>query len=151
MSFNANDLMNSVQQEANATKLEVCPEGEFRSMIQSVDIREFKYKNGERAGQTGYSLDVNHLILDPSVEASLGRQPSVRQSLMLDLTPAGGLDFGKGKNVGLGRLREAVGQNQPGKPWSMKMLEGQQLIVAVSHRMDGDNLYSDIKKVRAAE
>ncbi|MGH2638967.1 MAG: hypothetical protein ACRDF4_06765, partial [Rhabdochlamydiaceae bacterium] len=42
----------------------------------------------------------------------------------LELTSSGAIDFGKGKNVGLGRLREALGQNKIGKPWSFNMIRG---------------------------
>ena len=74
MSFNADDLLNSVRNEATSTQLESCPPGEYRSMIQTVAMREFKYKTGDRAGQTGISLDVTHLILDPQVEQLIGQR-----------------------------------------------------------------------------
>jgi hypothetical protein len=66
---------------------------------------------------------------------------------MLDLTPGGGLDLGKGKNVGLGRLREAVRLNDSSKPFSFAQLPGQAARVTVSHRIDGEDTYSEIKKV----
>lgn len=150
MAFDAAALLNQTQSEAHSTQVEACPPGEYQSVIQSVDIKDFQYRQGDRAGQTGYRLEVVHLIVDPQVEAQLGRQPVVRQSILLDVTPTGGLDTSKGKNVGLGRLREAVGQNRAGMAWSPKMLEGQQLVVSVEHRMDGDNVFADVKKVRKA-
>jgi len=66
----------------------------------------------------------------------LGREPKVRQSLMLDVRADGALEFGKGKNVGLGRVREALGQNSTGRPWSFPMLGGQLAKVKVKHRLD---------------
>lgn len=77
-------------------------------------------------------------------------EPSVRQTLWLDTTESGGLDFGKGKNVGLGRLREALGQNAPGKPWAPGMLVGGVAKVKVSHSIDKrDNvtINADVKAV----
>lgn len=148
--FDASQLLNSTISGALSTQAEQCPPGEFPALIQGVDIKDFQYRSGERAGQTGYRLEVQYLILDPQVEASLGRQPLVRSSIMLDVTSNGGLDHGKGKNFRLGALREAVGQNQEGRPWSPKMLEGNSVIVKVKHRMDGDQVFADIERVRKA-
>jgi hypothetical protein len=57
----------------------------------------------------------------------------------------------KGKNVSLGKLREAVGQNKPGKPWSPAHLNGAQLDVLVTHRADKDtgDIYAEVKRVAA--
>jgi hypothetical protein len=44
------------------------------------------------------------------------------QDIGLDLTPDGKLAIGKGKNIGLGALRTALGQNAEGKPWAPSML-----------------------------
>lgn len=150
MSFDASELLNTVQNDPMSTQPLVVPEAEYQSIIQKIEIRDFQYKKGERAGQTGYALDVTHLIIDPQLEASLGRQPTVRQSMTLDMSQSGGLDTSKGKNVSLGRLREAIGLNQPGQPFSLKMLEGARLVVMVKHDMDGDNIYANVTKVRKA-
>ena len=59
--------------------------------------------------------------------------------------------MGKGKNVALGRLREALGQNTPGKPWSFGMLVGQVAKVAVKHRItDAGDTFAEVKRVLPA-
>lgn len=150
MPFDPNEILNQQSTEAFSTQHDACPEGEFQSIITKTNIREFKYKAEDRKGQTGYSLDVTFTVLDPQIEAALGRQPTVRGSYLLDITPTGGLDGGKGKNIGLGILREAVSQNAPGMPWNMRMLEGQQLVIKVKHRIEGDRIYADVDRVRKA-
>ena len=66
---------------------------------------------------------------------------------MLDLTDSGSMDMGKGRNVGLGRLREALNLNQPGQVFSFSMIPGRLAKVAVSHRIDGENIYAEVKSL----
>ncbi len=71
---------------------------------------------------------------------------------MLDIDDAGRLKTGESANVGLGRLREAVGLNQPGQPFSLGMLQGRSLRFIVGHRADPNDaakIYEDVKAFRA--
>jgi len=77
-----------------------------------------------------------------------------RQSIFLDLTPEGGLDLSKGKNVPLGQLRDALGQNDPSKSWSPGMLKGQVAKITIKHRMADDGsgqMYTDVRGVTKTE
>lgn len=81
-------------------------------------------------------LEVTWQTTDPrAVEATGLDTPQVRQTVWLDLTEAGSLDLGRGKNVGLGKLRAAVGQNNAGQPWQAGMLIGQTAKIKITHRM----------------
>jgi hypothetical protein len=126
--------------EANATKVVLIPEGEYTGLVAAdgIGLADFKYKRGDREGQTGYRMTVRWELDDPdkALENAIGRKPVIVQSLMLDLTSEGGLDMSEGKNVQLGRLREAVGQNEDGKPWQPAMLIGQPARLLVKHRLD---------------
>jgi hypothetical protein len=61
----------------------------------------------------------------------------IRQSIFLDLVEErsdpnfGNLDFSEGRNIALGRLRSALGQNNQGEPWSPAMLGGKSAIISV--------------------
>jgi hypothetical protein len=148
-SFDPDTFLNETVDSEMSTRVIPCPPGEYQAMISGVGMREFTYKKGDRAGQAGFSLDVTWEIQDEGVKSSVGRDNvTVRQSMLLDFTPSGSLDTSDGRNIGLGRLREAVGQNKPGAPWSPRMLEGNVAVVLVEHRVDGDDLYAEIKKVR---
>jgi hypothetical protein len=59
-----------------------------------------------------------------------------RYSCRIDRTPGGNLDMGQGKNVGLGRLREAVGQNNPSLKWKPSMLINARFSGEVKHKPD---------------
>lgn len=145
--FDPDSFLNQTINSELATRMAVCPEGEYPACITKVDMRSFTYKKEDRAGQTGYSLDVTWEITDENLKASLGRAPLVRQSMLLDLSESGGLLTGEGKNVSLGRLREAIGQNKPGAAWSPRHMEGASAIVLVSHKLIGDDVMAEVKKV----
>lgn len=144
--FNPDQFLDMQITEANDTKLTPVPVGEYVAVIEDVKCRQWQSK--QDPSKSGLTLDITWSIDDPAVKELLGRDKvTVRQGVMLDLTESGGLDMGKGRNVGLGRLREAVGLNTPGQPFSFSMLVGRVAKVSVSHRIDGENIYAEVKGV----
>jgi hypothetical protein len=152
--FNPETFLNTTHNEAADTSLLPVPEGEFiavSSPVTAESFRTFDIKRGERAGTKGMAVDIEWTINDDEVKSALGRTPKVRQSIMIDTTADGnGIDFGKGKNVGLGRLRQALNQNQNGQPWSFAMLGNQVAKVKVKHRMHEDKIFAEVSDVAAA-
>lgn len=137
MSFDAQSFLDSTFQGANDTVIKPCPQGEFAAIIDKLSPRQWQSKDGLK---TGISLDITWLIEDSNVKAELDRETvSVKQSLFLDSNESGGLDMGQGKNVALGRLREAVGKNTPGEPFAFNMLPGLMAKVKVGHRQHKDD------------
>jgi hypothetical protein len=151
--FNPETFLGTTHTEAADTSLLPVPEGEYTAVsspISAESLRQFDIRRGERAGTKGMSLDVEWTVNDEEIKKLLGRTPKVRQSIMLDLTADGnGIDFGKGRNVGLGRLRAALGQNQNGQPWNFSMLGNQVARVKVKHRMVEDKIYAEVSDVAA--
>lgn len=141
--FNPDTFLNTETEYASATSYTPCPEGEMPASIKAIKPRVLT--DGRAV------LDVTWIVDDETARQETGMaEPSVRQTLWLDTTESGGLDFGKGKNVSLGRLREALGQNAPGKPWAPGMLVGGVAKVKVSHSIDKrDNatINADVKAV----
>jgi hypothetical protein len=142
MNFSPETFMNAVFNEANDTKIIPCPVGEFPAQILEVTPKSGIISKGDRAGETWARLDVSWETSDHAACAATGRERvRVRQGIMLDLTPNGGLDFGPGRNVQLGRLREAVNLNQPGQPFSPAMFVGRSARISVAHTLDNrDNV-----------
>jgi len=147
--INPEDFLSENIQGANATSLTPIPAGEFTAVVTNISLRDFTYKKGDKAGMEGYALDVEWLIQDEEVSSDLGRDPKIRQSMILDFD-GDKLDMSEGHNIGLGRLREALSQNKPGDPWNFNMLNGQVAVILCKQRMDGDDIYTDVNKVRAA-
>lgn len=145
--FNPDTFLSTTTTDSNATRYEPIPEGEYKAMIEKVDGRDAK---GARI------LDITYLILEQEQLAErLGlRNLVVRQSIFLDVNDDGLLDSGPNKNVKLGKLRDAVGQNKKGQPWSPLMLAGAgPVLIQVSVRPDKEDpevLYNDVKRVVAA-
>lgn len=101
-----------------------------------IDLKSFKYKQGDRAGQTGYRMTVKWEIMDEAIKAfckEKNRLPYITQSIMLNITPEGAL---AAENPGLKALREAVNQNTDGQPWSPSMLIGQVAKIRLNNRID---------------
>ncbi len=117
--------------ESNDTKLIPIPAGEFTGLAEKAEVRAWKSADGTKSG---LAVDISWVIDDPAVKGITQRDKNTaRQSVMLDLNEQGGLDMGKGKNVGLGRLREALNLNAAGAPFSIRMIEGKAAKVSVIH------------------
>lgn len=146
--FNPDTFLDQQFTEANDTQVIPVPVGEYTAVIKDVKARQWQSKKDPSIA--GLTLDVVWELDSQEVRELLGRDTvTVKQGIMLDLTESGGLDFGKGRNVGLGRLREALGLNVPGQAFSFAQLPGRVAKISVSHRIDGDQIYTDVKGVTA--
>lgn len=144
--FDPNTFLDMQVEGSNDTKLVPVPVGEYVAFAEKVDVRSWTSKKDPT--KSGMTLDVTWNIDDAAVKALLDREKvTVKQGIMLDLTDAGGLDMGKGKNIGLGKLREALDLNQPGSPFGFRMIEGRAAKIVVAHRIEGDQIYTDVKGV----
>ncbi len=149
MSFDPSLFLDSQVTESNSTSTIPVPVGEYLAVVEKVDARQWTKKDDPTV--SGIALDITYSISDANVLALLGRdKATVKQGIMLDMTDAGGIDFGKGKNVGLGRLREAVDLNVPGQPFAFSMLVGRMAKVNVAHRLYNDAIFADVKGVAKA-
>jgi hypothetical protein len=147
--FDAESFLNSTIEGQNDTVVIPVPVGEYIASIEKVEIRPWQKKDDPSVG--GLALDLIWNIEDDNLKATLDRDKiTVKQGIMLDLTEGGGLDMGKGKNIGLGRLREAVNMNNPASPFSFNMLPGNLARVSVNHRVNGENVYAEVKAVAKA-
>jgi len=147
--FDPNQFLDMQTTESNDTKVVPVPVGEYLAMVSEVKARSWTSKSDPT--KSGIALDLQWEIEDANVKSLLGRDKvTVKQGIMLDMTESGGLDMGKGKNVGLGRVREATGLNTPGAPFAASMLTGRMAKVTVKHRVDGDTIYAEVGGVAKA-
>ena len=71
------------------------------------------------------TVDIPVEVIDDNVRQKMGVQKVVtRYRMILDFDANGNFDFSEGKNVKLGKLRDALNQNQPGVSWNWSMLPG---------------------------
>lgn len=144
--FDPNQFLDMQFTEANDTVIINPDDGEYQAQIEKIDFRPWQSKSDP--SKAGLALDITWELQSEAARQKTGRDKvTVRQGLMLDMLSNGGFDMGKGKNIGLGRLREAVGQNVSGRPWTPSQLIGQMAKVLVKQRVDGDSIYVDVKGV----
>lgn len=156
MSFDPSSFLNQTTTEANDTKIIPCPAGEYLALADKVDIKTWQKKDGSASG---LKLEILWEIQDDSVRQFLDRDKvTVRQDQMLDVLETGNpdnpymLDQGKGKNVGLGRIREALGLNAPGEPFSFSMIGGRLAKVKVGHRTGNtpEDVFAEVNGIASA-
>jgi hypothetical protein len=96
------------------------PEDTYIATIEETVIRAVKNDDGE----VSILCDVPFLVDDEALAERLGLERlMVRQGFFLDLDKKGNLEFGPNKNVKLGKLRDALGQNTD-KAWNFGQLDG---------------------------
>lgn len=150
--FDPNTFM-SAAVEPMSTQFEVIPEGEYLFIIDG-NPAQLAPKNlkgiSERTGKPYdfWQIELTCLCQDAAVKAKLGRENlSCRLRLNLDVDPTtGGLAVGPDKNISLGRLRDALGQNKPG--WTPQQLLGAgPFIGLVKHTSNDKGTFADIARV----
>lgn len=136
MSFDPNTFLNTEVSGAMETKYPLIPESQegYRAVVKKVDGRVEKVTKGPNVGKDQPICDVTFVVDDEGVRQQLQMpEPTIRMSLFLDMNAAGQLELGTGKNIQLGRLREALGQNDPNTPWTFSKLVGGACKIKVKH------------------
>lgn len=151
MAFDKNRFMSMTTAEALETRSEPLPEGDWKALYEKVDCRPTKK---DPNAEHGYNIVLTFKFVDDEMrrEAGYDDDTDIRRDeyIYVELGPDGGMATGKNKNTRLGKIRDAVGQNEPGQAWSPEMLAGQgPVIVRIGRRTDPDTdeVYDDIKRV----
>ncbi len=132
------------------TVLNPIPLGEYPAQI-GVGDKDVDVQTGTKNDKPWMRLILMMEITDPNVAAQMKRDvnPKVRYDFFIDLDAAGRIDTNPQRNVKLGKLRKAVGQNKPGT-WGFPMLKGCPLKVKIKHRADENDpttIYSEVAAV----
>ena len=147
-SFDPDAFLNTNVEGQMEAKFTPLPEDDyFDAYVEKLEAKEFK--NGD-TGEMQKALVVTVAILDQKAKAFMGMEkPTVKHNIFLDFDDSGRLSFGKNKNIQLGALREAVGQNTA-SAWSFRMLEGAgPFAVKITHRFakDGQGPFANIARM----
>lgn len=153
--FDPDSFMHANIDAPMATALQSVPEGEYTAMVGDFDSSAFRQvtvtNKTTGLAQDRPVLDVPFIIQDDALKAKLQReQITHKETFWLDLTADGRLDTGPDRNVRLGQLRAALGQNSAGVPWAPSMLRNMGpvriKIVQTSDKNDPDKKYTNISK-----
>lgn len=152
--FDPNAFMAQNVDGPMATEIRSVPEGEYTAMIDSFEAdKAFTQINwndrntGEARSAVQFACPF--VIQDEAVKSELGREKLVVYAKMFLDMDNGTLSTAPDKNVLLGQIREAVGQNNAG--WSFGMLAGAGPVkVRVKHRADKNDpskKYAEVNRV----
>jgi len=117
-------------------------DGLYTAVIGDITTGSGIIGKGDKAGQPWVSMVVPlKLEIPQQLQDALGFGPTftLTDRAFLDLTPQGTLDNGKGKNGQQRTYREATGLNNPGEPFSWRMLTGKVVKVKVTQEMYNGN------------
>lgn len=141
--FDAEMFLSQSVDGGMSTQVEPCPIGEYTAFIEDLEVKQFQGKKDPSKVFT--TMKVKWAIDDQGVKDTLGRDKvTVPQDIFLDMT-ANGLDHSRGRNVTLGRLREALGQNQG--TWMLSMLKGGVAKVKVEHEIVNNEPFARVTGV----
>lgn len=146
--FDLEAFKNTVIEGAMDTEYPLVPEAQYIGVIKDLKGLVITREDGTK----GRSLIVQWALSDETgtvnLEEITGKaNPQVGQFINLDVLENGALDMSTGKNVPLGQLRDAVGQNGPQR-WQPMNLIGQMAKVTVKHRKDkNDKVNNNVTKV----
>ena len=120
--------------------------GEYQATLDTIEPDSFY---SEKKGRDYHVLRLMWDVDDAKLRELTGQETNkIRQTIFIDLNASGtGLDFGKGKNTDLGKVRDALGQNVPGAPWSPTNMIGGRATVRVEQDSQG---YTNVTGVTKA-
>lgn len=134
--FNPEAFLDAVMENPLERRIPL-PVGDYTAIITKPSIRTWAKRSDPSV--TGLALDLElqlEIPADVQAECQLDKPNMVlRDSIMLDLTAGGMLDDAPGKNKRMRQYREAVGMNNKGDKFSPRKLEGQAVLVRVTHEM----------------
>lgn len=146
--FDPETFMQTQFEGSMSTKLILVPAQDWPGIIAKAVAKKTVIEGEDRA-----ILDVQWCIEDPKcTEVTKQVKNFVNQAHFLDIKFVDNMpviDFGEGKNISLGALREAVGQNT-NKKWSPNMLVGQAGTIRIGHkpdRTDSSKIYARVTMV----
>ena len=152
MAFDAEKFLNQTVAEPMSTVTIPCPEGEYKAFVDDGD-RAVTFRDGglDRNGnELSPQCIVQFAITGDQIPNQTLKRDKVIVPMNIWLDVSGdGLDLSEGKNVGLGRLRKALDQNDGA--WSPLMMKGKgPVMIKVTQRSDKNDptqKYAEVNRV----
>jgi hypothetical protein len=135
--FDVDAFLNEIVTEADQTDFTPLPVGEYQALIDRIEVKEGTANDNPARSWRSLNVFWKVDLAGSPIAELMGREEvTVIQTIFLDFDTQGRLAKGVNKNVGLGRLRKALGLNTPGAPFSFNMLQGRMGTITVTHRAD---------------
>ena len=152
--FDPNAFLDATTTDASV-RLPPLPVGDYRATIDELKGNTWTAKDGSKSGS---KFDVT-LKVDPLSGPANGAKDkegrpidwpesvTVSDSIMLEVTDSGAIDYGVGKNGRLRMYRDATGLNVAGQPFSPRQLVGRQILVNITHREYQNETFNNAGKL----
>jgi hypothetical protein len=154
MAFDAEKFLNQTINTPLSTATTPCPEGEYKAFVDDGDNAISFQEGGQDRNGNDLSprMKVNFVIMGDQIPNQQLKRDKVivTQTMWLDVD-GDTIDLSEGKNVGLGRLRKALGQNDGA--WNPLMMKGKgPVMIKVGQRSDKNDptqKYAEVTRVTA--
>jgi len=152
MPFDADKFLNQTINDSMSTITIPCPEGEYKAFVDDGE-KAITFREGG-LDRNGNELSPQCVVLFAIMGDQLPNQVLKRDKVMVPMSiwldvKNDALDLTEGKNVGLGRLRKALDQNDGA--WSPMMMKGRgPVMVKVTQRSDKNEptqKYAEVSRV----
>ncbi len=142
--FDPESFLDATLPGANSTKREIVPMGVYKASIGKLEVKGGNItKEGDNYGKPWRALNIQWLIEGQPINSVMEQtKVVVYDSVFLDLDDDGQLSMGKGKNVKLGKLREAIGLNNG--PAQFRAFEGRPATINVIHEPYKDEMQAKV-------
>lgn len=149
--FDVNDFMNSATEAVLDTKFNQLDEGEYKAQI-GTDEKAIEIKSDVKDGKPWAQIAIKYEIVDPTgtIEAKLGRKPTIVHRFFLDLKDDGRPDYGPQRNVRLGQVLAACNLKTPWKPNDLKGKVLKIKVMKVKNDRDPSNPLAEVSMVGVA-
>lgn len=153
--FDPSQFINATVNSPMSTAVVVCPEGEWTAVVSddgdlSDWFSEVEWKDKKTGEQrSAPKVSIPFKITDQRA-FTIGKRDSFYVTLdsFIDLDSSGNMSTEEGKNVKIGQLRAALGQNTPG--WNFSMLRGAGPVVVKVYQESYDKNDPTRKAARVA-
>lgn len=154
--FNADAFLNQTVEAVMDTFRVPFPAGDHDDLqIKEVKINSGVNTKGQNVGKTWAQIELKLVSTDPNVRDEMkvegDQDAAVFYREFLDLDDNGNLDVRSGKNIKLGKIRKAVGQNTE-EAWSLINLRGAMIGARVKHKLnESGDAYAEVSAVYGEE
>jgi hypothetical protein len=131
--FEPSAFLDAAIAEPNTRRPPLTP-GDYIATISDMKADSWTGKQDPSKKGIKFNLTLKVQITDPNTQAAQGASEiTLFDTIMLDTTPAGGIDMAPGKNTRLGRYRTALGMNEAGQTFVPRQMVGRSIRVKVAH------------------
>ena len=148
--FDPESFLDATLPGSNSTKRELVPMGVYKASVGKLEVKNgIIQKDGPNFGKPWVALNIQWWIENQPINAALDQAKiTVYDSCFLELDDDGRPAMGKGKNVQLGKLREALGLNSG--PVQFRAFEGRPATINVGHEPYKEDMQAVVKSYARA-